>query len=561
MQTAIVTESLLLLLISVLLLLVFIKNKTLSFAGPSELTFLGFVVYIIIKSVLTNAFDISSTSYLLFVVLLYYGCKSFFTENINLCCSTILAVAAGMILLVYLIFAVYHCYFKNGQLTDFYMPNKSIFGVLLAAQMAFALPLFLYNKSRSVKLLRWPFITVFLGCLVLLLYTKGRAGWLGLLLVLVYIVYQHQAALRKKKIILYSATPLISLTFYLLFIYKPGSSGGRMVIYKIAAAMFNNNWLWGIGHGQFKVRYNEYQAAYFALHNIDSKEALLADNTFYAFNDFFQVAIENGVVAFLIFIAAIFLLIRQIKRTAINNANQHLLTASIACLICISTGSLFSYSLQIFPVTVQVILCLAIINSFSPQQSVLFIQSNKKITKAVLLSINILLLIHFSFYFEYSYKSNYAFELKRSGFKQAAKEQYADLSKCYIKDGGVWFQYAQELYYTNQLIKAKQIISVAKKYYCSNQVYKLAAAIENDLHNYEQAEKNYQTAVFMVPNKMMSRNDLLEYYLQRKDTANAIYWAGSVINMPVKIPSALTENIRVKAKAILSSLIKKQPAI
>ena len=50
--------------------------------------------------------------------------------------------------------------------------------------------------------------------------------------------------------------------------------------------MLKDNWLWGIGHGQFKAKYNEYQAAYFSSHSIDSKEAVLADNSIYAFNDF-----------------------------------------------------------------------------------------------------------------------------------------------------------------------------------------------------------------------------------------------------------------------------------
>ena len=48
--------------------------------------------------------------------------------------------------------------------------------------------------------------------------------------------------------------------------------------------------------------------------------------------------------------------------------------------------------------------------------------------------------------------------------------------------------------------------------------------------------------------------ELLNFYLERKDTANAIYWANSITNMPVKIPSKTTSSIQQNVKEILLKL-------
>jgi len=95
-------------------------------------------------------------------------------------------------------------------------------------------------------------------------------------------------------------------------------------------------------------------------------------------------------------------------------------------------------------------------------------------------------------------------------------------------------------------------LSIAKKYYSSNEVYKLSASIEAELKNYKQTEGDLKTVINMVPNRMQSRLNMVEFYLEQKDTANARYWANSIINMPVKIISPTTSGIQKRAKEILS---------
>lgn len=556
-QDSSLAEPFLLVIVSGLLVIQIVKVKIQSSINLSELVCFLFSVYIILKNLLINTFDVSSISYLLFFIILYYGLITFFIINNILAYSFILLLPTGIILLTYLAFAIYHCNFQKETLTNFFFPNKSIFSILLASQIAFVLPLYLNykNKIGSLKVVNCFFSIIISTSVLLIAFTQGRAGWLGLVVALSYIAYQYLPMLRKR-IVLYPVLVAFLLLSAVLFSYKSDSSNGRLLIYKISAGMLKDNWLFGIGHGQFKVQYNQYQAKYFASHNIDSKEALLADNIFYAFNDLLQAVIENGIIIFMFLMAMIFLLLMQIKNTKINSNNKHLFTASVASLICILTGSLFSYPLQIFPIAVQAILCLSIINSLSQTRTkkINLFKTSSYILKLALVILNIFLIISFYFYFNYKTKSNEAIKLKRGGFKQKAIEAYKDLRSSQFMDDDALYSYAQELHYSNQLQQAKEVIDKAKKYYTSNEVYKLSAAIEKELRNYSQAEKDYKAAIYMVPNRMLSRKNLLEFYLERKDTVNAIYWSNSIINMPVKFPSQITKNIQQNTIEILLEL-------
>jgi len=557
-QLRTIIEPFLLLLICTLLVILIARSKISLLVKKVEMFYLLFISYIVTKNILENTFDISSIGYMLFFVLLYYGLKSFFSIINIAAYSFALLFATVIILIAYLVFALHHCYIEKETLTNLFTPNKSIFSILLASQIVFILPLWLFSRNSNTRfrLVTWICFVVIVASLLLLGFTKGRAGWIGLLLAVFYIVYQYLLNTAVKKTVLYLLFPLFSIITSLLFLYKTDSSNGRLLIYKVSSNILRDNWLFGIGHGQFKVQYNEYQAAYFSTHSIDSKEALLADNSFYAFNDFLQLFIENGLIGLLIVAVALYFFGVQIKRTKTNIKNKYLFTASVASLICIFSSSLFSYSLQIFPVAIQAILCLSIINSYPSQQkpSIDFSERSRKILIAGLFFLSVVLLIHFSFYFAYKTKSGQAFELKRTGFKQQSIKKYQVLNNSYIKDGNVLYLYAQELYFSNQLEKAAKILNTGKRYYSSNEVYKLSAAIENELQNYSKAEKDYKTAIYMVPNRMISRSNLLYFYLERKDTANAIYWANSIIYMPVKIPTKNTSIIQQKTKEILFHL-------
>lgn len=510
--------------------------------------------YWVYKNIPISEFASSLGGIYIYVLINYF----FSLEDLNEKRFLKILILATFALMLYFCIGGCFYYFKTESLIPLFIINKSIFSIVLASVLSFFIHLFMGVQKKSIPS-RIPaifFYLLFFFSFVLIILLKGRAGWLGLSVGLIFILYEYQVFSLIKKIIQFLIYLLFPLFLTVLIIFKPNSSNGRLLIYKISASILKDNWLWGIGHGQFKVQYNQYQAAYFSSNSIDSKEALLADNTVFAFNDFFQFFIENGIIGFVLISVALYLLFKKIKRIETNPTNKHLFVAAGASLICILTGSLFSYPLQILPILLQGIVCLTIINCYPTTgiEQVKFCKGKSLFNKIIFIVFTFLLLIYFSFYSVYKYKSSQAYYFKRAGFRQKAIAAYKEISNSPFIDDNVLYSYAQELYYSNQLYAAKTLLDKSKKYFISNEVFKLSANLENELKNYTQAEKDYKTTVYMVPNRMISRDELLNFYLERKDTANAIYWAKSIINMPVKIPSQTTANIQQKAKETLIKL-------
>lgn len=547
-------EVMIMLVISLLLSLIFAAAKEKVEITKIELILFIWLIYFIARDCLNSSFNFETYSYWLFFLLLYYGLKVFFIPNKHTLFK--LFFVTGLASLLFIVsYAIYHLFINKATVANIYFPNSSIFSILLAAQIAFILPLYLYNKIEysTINIINWPLLFLIFGALVLLIFTNGRAGWLGIFAAIVYIIYPYITNSSIRKIAVYSTIPFFILMLAFLFLHKPASSNGRILVYKVSISMLKDNLLLGAGSGNFKIEYGKYQAAYFATKDIDSVEALLADNTYFSFNDIFQFVVENGVVGFAFLLLVIFNLFRKILSTRVDHNSRYLFVAAISSLICILLCSLFSYPLQVFPITFQAILCIVIINlCFSTEDVFIKLGTiSSKVFKIICCSMALCLLIHFYFRLNFLLKENAALELEKAGFQEKTVENYKILYDSGNKKGTTLYQYALHLYYSNQLQSAKKVIEETKKYYTSNHVYKLSAHIENELHNYQEAERDYKFALYMVPNRMSSRNDLLNFYKERKDTTNMKYWANSIIKMRIKIPSPITDHLQIKAQKLL----------
>jgi tetratricopeptide (TPR) repeat protein len=324
--------------------------------------------------------------------------------------------------------------------------------------------------------------------------------------------------------------------------------------------MIEDNWLFGAGPGEFKIQYNKHQADFFSTRDINSREALLADHTVYAFNDYFQLMTEHGVIGFLLFLFALLALLRLLWYSLKRQSRRPEVTSAAASLLCIAAAAVFSYPLQIFPIIFQALVCLALINAHSgvAGQTIRFAHSLRRLPAPVLIAGALFAGAVSYCKYRHAWKSARAFELQRTGFKQQALKTYEELSNGPIPDGHVLYMYARELYNSNQLHAAAAVCERAKRYHSLNSLYKLSAQANSELKNFSEAGRDYRIAVYMVPNRMMNRYDLLEHYVAVRDTANILYWSKSIIGMPIKVPSPLTSNIQAKAKSILDQFEKPQ---
>ncbi len=84
--------------------------------------------------------------------------------------------------------------------------------------------------------------------------------------------------------------------FSSVVLVKRDSSLGRLLIYKISFDILKDNYIKGVGVGNYKILYGKYQIDYFKNGQYSTKELLLADNSVNAFNDYLQFFIETGLI-------------------------------------------------------------------------------------------------------------------------------------------------------------------------------------------------------------------------------------------------------------------------
>ena len=436
---------------------------------------------------------------------------------------------------------------------DFFLiPNKSIAGIFWAVILLFIFSYY-FRQKKKWEILALVLLTLPISCL--LLTSESRAGWLGCITGLFYVAYQHISARQRKKLFI-AATLFICLFFLALVFYKSDSSSGRKHIYKISSGILRDNWVSGIGLGKLKSHFNEYQANYFFNHSIDNKTALLADNTFYALNDYLQWGIETGLSGLLFLVFILYLIVRRVLFLQKEYNKKPIITAASSGFICIGTASLFSYPMQIWQLQFLALVFIGII-IFLPLVTD-SLSLTKKIVTILIRTTYILLSCFFLFstisLLKRKRMAKNAFELARAGYRTKAIEEYKKLSSFYPVNGANNLLLAEQLYYSNKLDEALIALQETKKYYVDHKVYKLQAQIENELGKYADAEKSYLRAIYMVPNRMGSRFDLMNFYISRADTLNAVNWANSILKMPVKVPSERSETMLRATKEVLSKL-------
>ena len=445
--------------------------------------------------------------------------------------------------------------FVQGGLPIDFGINSSIFGILLAAQIIFLFSTFLSIETLSLpkpRLLKFLILILCVESFPLLIVSDSRSAWIGLMASLVIL---GVITIRKRKLMFATlAVFLGGLSIFCLLFYKQDSTSGRVHIYKVSGEVAKSNLLWGVKGNSFRAEFNEAQARYFLTSGIDSKEAILADGASYVFNDYFQILIEHGLLVFILFFILAYLIVRDVlKRPGLMFSNSLLLAVSMS-LLCLSIAAFFSYPFQIWSLSCFAVICLAIVHSLVYTESQRTYKAGRIVTVLIPVLLAIGLVIHSVFEIKYRVTSNRALELSMSGSKSQALMKYSSLSGSYINDGEVLLLYSRQLYYSNNLSDALKYLQIAKSTFNDYQVHSLEGQIYCELKMNKQAELSLRKSVYIRPNRMRNRYDLMSFYLEMKDTVQAKFWANSILKMPIKVKSAQADTMLSNTRRILTGI-------
>lgn len=251
---------------------------------------------------------------------------------------------------LYNYFPVKHSLFKTTG--SFFNPGP--YGGFIALMFPLVLHYWLVyrHKNRFIS-----YLLLFAGiiCLIVFPATLSRTAWIaaitGSMVVLLsnkrFIVKLHLFRRRYRRECIIGTIILslfLAVAVYGIYHLKKDSADGRLFMWKITALAIQESPVKGTGMGGFPAAYAKAQMEYFKNGNSSGTEKLVAGSPEYAFNEYLQLFVEQGLFGFILFL----LLSCLIIKSGIQN-NQGGAAGSFVTLSVFAFAS-YPYQLWQFPV-------------------------------------------------------------------------------------------------------------------------------------------------------------------------------------------------------------------
>ncbi|GAA3570250.1 O-antigen ligase family protein [Snuella lapsa] len=360
----------------------------------------------------------------------------------------------------------------------------------------------------------------------------------------------------KRVVFIGSVLCIVGASFLGVYYFKKGSADGRLFIWKVTSGIIKDNPVFGIGFDRFKAHYMDSQAGYFTNHG-ETSEALVADNSYYAFNDWLQFVAENGMIGFL------FLLLILYGFFKIKIAPQDKFLSLIVQCTCLSIGvfALVSYPVQILPIKLVLVVMLAFLGNLD-SNGFTFSLSPQKVPhlmwgyKMMFLALGIIVVVAYPKLrgVEQSFRVwKIALTTYQYGDYENAIETYEEAYPLLKKDGDFLMNYGKALTMAKRNDKAVVILLQTQQYLNTTIVATALGDAYKGLKEYDKAETAYQQAYNMIPIRFYPLYLLAKLYDESGQKEKAISIAQKVLEKEVKVPSTAIKEIQAEMQKLLKN--------
>ncbi|MBA0883953.1 O-antigen ligase family protein [Flavobacterium undicola] len=510
------------------------------------------------------------------------------------------------LLLSVIISGIMQAVYGNLQLLGYYPSNHSGFKMtgsffnpgpyagFLISVWAVALGMYLFKDSITTQVQsqtknNTPFFNEFikytfeyiplLGLIsiaIVLPALQSRASWIAVLVSSVVVVelryhflgrlFEKVTAKLQKTALILLAIGIISTGLISIYHYKKASSDGRAFIWKVTTEMIADAPVFGVGFDLFKTHYMEYQAQYFQK-NGETSEAIVADNTYYAFNEGLQFVAENGLLGLLFLMIVVYV----ISKTKVKEGHQLNSFKAKTGLLTIGVFACFSYPMQILPIKLVLVVLLAMLSNstadtfqlkiLTPSPSLRERGTSRTIVNSVLYKLTIVLLACAGIYQIFTYTKdlsqgfitwNNALISYQYGDYKGAVLDFELAYPIFKKDGDFLMNYGKTLAMAGEPHKAIVVLEQAKHYQNNTVIATALGDSYKVTKQYDKAEANYQQAINMTPGKFYANYLLAKLYDDSGQEYKAVAMAKKLMNKEIKIPSTAIKEIQGEMKNILA---------
>lgn len=413
----------------------------------------------------------------------------------------------------------------------------------LAGLLAITLFAYPYLWGRRGKI--WLGIG-FVATVAAIIWTGSRASWLAacavaLICVLPWILSRYRKLDARKRIIAGCALALlIAVSCAGLYLLRPSSADGRLLIWKSSVSLFAESPLLGNGPGSFQCEYMYHQGCYLE-DKLMSDEATLADSVVYAFSEPIRVLCEYGVVGFLIIGAFIVVVIAG----AWKKPSLRFILAGFAAWLVFG---LFSYPGSVLPLRLLFVILAALLAQGGHTFRVIELKMPVRIV--VVVCIVVLFAASTVNYAHYRRLGKVMHELSH-GDKDV--EMTGALQKRLDTDPRHLYPYCARLLRDKKYEQAVPVIEQAVRIAPSVLLMSDLGKSYHNVGRIDEAEAYLQTSVNMAPGFVTPVYELFNFYRREGRTAEALRWAEYIITRKFKAISSVTLFARKEAREFLDA--------
>lgn len=459
------------------------------------------------------------------LILIYWSIRQIGGLNLNLLYVVILMSATVLSIYGYLqylkVLSSNHIYL---DITGPY-GNPTVYAGMLCLLMSALVIVLLYFREEKYSGY-WYFlsISVCLFTVPVLYLTHCRSAWIAFLFTICFVVYRRFS---------FSFRWVIYMLFFavflgcLLYLYKPDSAQGRILIWKVTTQMIKDKFVCGFGPDRFTAEYMNYQSDYLKKQG-NTCEKKLADNNHYVYNEPLRWMVEYGIVGLLLYVAIVYVIFFY-KPKSISS-----ISAKMVCVSGLIWG-LFTYPDRAYPVMVIMTIALAEMANCQKAYTLNIFPhwyTCQRIAILIIIIVQSFLLVqmycHHRELFQIVQLANY---LK-------PKETIAKLAGLETKmrnERTFWMYYCHTLVQSRQDKILLKKISYWEHLYPSTHTYVIKGETMQRVGRFEEAEEAFWTAHYMVPSRQKARYKLALLYQEQGRIPEAVRLAHEILTEKVKV--------------------------
>lgn len=328
---------------------------------------------------------------------------------------------------------------------------------------------------------------------------------------------------------------------------KRCSADGRLLIWKVTARTFFGN-PWGEENGRtFSALYGDAQERYFTDCEYSESEAWVAGTPDFAFNEYLQIATEQGIAAAVAFVALLVFLLGVAGRDG-------RLAGLGGCLISLAVFACFSYPLRIPAVVSAWALAVAALLLEG-----LAVMGRKARSRAVLVAAATAVAWTAAGYDRHSGRLQAVRgwipvrALYHSGAFEAAADAYGKLYGRMSWNKNLCFEYGRALYRAGYHGKAEGVLLESLKVSGDPMILNILGRNAQESGEYEKAERYLLRSTRRLPGRIYPHYLLVKLYAEPEyfDRIKLIREAEYVLNVEPKVNSTAIREMKQEVKKIL----------